>query len=154
VLMIFIALFAATSLLMADEEKEEVYLSGNTNTSAGDFVVHLSEDLYHFQGRVHEVYKVSYDNTNMNMKIAVNTEGDCKSFVAYNGEFTFFYNCNKFGFGVRKVMFDNFWAHEQFSAEQYHQQSIMKCDKIIDKKDAVRLIAVYVPMLYRGEISN
>jgi hypothetical protein len=25
-------------------------------------------------------------------------------FVAYSGEFMFFYNCNKHGFGVRKVM--------------------------------------------------
>lgn len=154
VLLIFTALFAASSLLLADEEKADVYFTGNTNSAAGEFVVQTSEDLYHFQGRIYEVYKVSYDDSRRNMKIAVNNEGKCTSFVAYNGAFTFFYNCNKFGFGVRKVMFENHWTHHQFSPNAYHKQSIMKCDKDIDKKEAIRLIAIYQPMLYKGEISN
>ena len=154
VLLIFAALFAVSTLLLADEERSELYLSGNTNSSAGEFVVQTSEDLYHFQGRIYEVYQVSYDDPDKNMKIAVNMEGKCNSFVAYNGEFSFFYNCNKFGFGVRKVFFDNPWVHDQFSSREYQEQTIMKCEKEVEKKEAIRLIAIYVPLLYREEISN
>ena len=135
VLLIFISLFAASALLMADGEKSELYLSGNTNSSAGEFVVQTSEDLYHFQGRVYEVYQVSYDDPSRNMKIAVNMDGKCDSFVAYNGEFSFFYNCNKYGFGVRKVFFCDPWVHDQFNSRRYQEQSIMKCDKAVEKKE-------------------
>ena len=154
VFLIFTSLFAASTLLLADGEKSELYLSGNTNSSAGEFVVQTSEDLYQFQGRLYEVYDVSYDDPSRNMKIAVNVEGKCNSFVAYNGEFSFFYNCNKYGFGVRKVFFCDPWVHDQFSSKKYQEQSIMKCEKVVDKTDAIRLIASYVPLLYREEISN
>ena len=58
----------------------------------------------------------------MNMNIAVNNEGECTSFVAFNGEFMFFYNCNKYGFGVRKVMFSNPWAKDVFDPQQRHRR--------------------------------
>ena len=150
VLMIFTSLFIASSLLLADGVKTEVYLSGDSNSPAGLYVVQITDDVYQFQGRIYEVYQVNYDDPRKNMKIAVNMEGKCRSFVAYNEEFSFFYNCNKFGFGVRKVMFDNPWVHKQFQPEKYQQQSILMCDKVIDKRDAIQLIACYVPMLYRG----
>jgi hypothetical protein len=154
VILIVSSLFAASAILLADGETSELYLSGNTNSSAGEFVVQTSADLFQFQGRVYEVYKVSYDDPSKNMKIAVNIEGKCNSFVAYNGEFSFFYNCNKYGFGVRRVFFCDPWVHERFSSEEYQEQSIMKCEKVVDKKEAIRLIASYVPLLYREEISN
>ena len=84
----------------------------------------------------------------MNMKIAVNTtNGKCKSFVAYNGEFMFFYNCNKHGFGVRKVMFSNPWVKDGFNAQQFHDQSVLMKDRKVEKKEAVGMIAAYVPQL-------
>lgn len=148
-LMLLIAsLLLTNSLLFADSGASEVYLSGESNSSAGDFVVQTTKDIYHYQGRVYEVYKVNYDNPSMNMKIAVNTEGNCNSFVAYNGQFSFFYNCNKHGFGVRKVMFANPWVNEQFSPDEYHDQSVLMNQKRIEKKQALRLIACYMPLLY------
>jgi hypothetical protein len=84
----------------------------------------------------------------MNMQIAVNLDGKCTSFVAMQEErFMFFYNCNKHGFGVRKVMFSNPWAKDDFDAQQFHDQSVLMQDKKIEKKSAVGLIASYVPLL-------
>ena len=146
--MVFASLFLSTSLLFADGTDTEVYLTGSTNSSAGDYVVQTTDDLFHFQGKVYEVYKVSYDDPAMNMRIAVNTEGKCTSFVAYNGQFSFFYACNKYGFGVRKVMFNNPWVQDQFSHLEYHDQTILRCERSIEKKLAIGTIATYVPLLY------
>lgn len=131
----------------ADGETTEVFLTGNSNSPAGEFVVQTTDDMFHFQGKEYDVYKVYYDDPEMNMRIAVNNEGRCDSFVAYNGEFMFFYDCNKHGFGVRKVMFSNPWAKDQFSAVQFHDQSVLLKDRKIEMKQAVGLIAAYVPRM-------
>ncbi len=147
VMTIVIALFVSTMFAFADGETTEVFLSGTSNSSAGDFVVQTTNDMFHYQGSKYEVYRVYYDDPDMNMKIAVNIEGKCTSFVAFNGEFMFFYNCNKHGFGVRKVMFSNPWVKDDFNAQRFHDQSVLMKDRKVEKKQAVGLIASYVPQM-------
>lgn len=142
-----VALFLFLPPVFADGETTEVYLTGTTNSSAGDFVVQTTNDMFHFQGEEYEVFRVYYDDPELNMKIAVNTEGKCESFVAYNGEFIFFYDCNKYGFGVRKVMFSNPWVKDGFDARQFHDQSVLMKQRRVEKKEAVGLIAAYVPIM-------
>lgn len=145
VMTIVVALFVSATFAFADGETTEVFLSGTSNSSAGDFVVQSTNDMFHYQGSEYEVYRVYYDDPEMN--IAVNAEGKCTSFVAFNGEFMFFYNCNKHGFGVRKVMFSNPWVKDEFNAQQYHDQSVLMKERKVEKKQAVGLIAAYVPQL-------
>ena len=147
VMTIVVALCISATFVFADGETTEVFLTGTSNSSAGDFVVQTTNDMFHFQGNEYEVFRVYYDDPEMNMKIAVNTEGKCTSFVAFNGEFMFFYNCNKHGFGVRKVMFSNPWAKDEFDPQQFHDQSVLMKQKKVEKKQAVGLIAAYVPQL-------
>jgi len=144
---IVVTLCVFSAFAFADGETTEVYLTGTSNSSAGDFVVQTTTDVFHYMGREYEVFRVYYDDPAMNMKIAVNSEGQCTSFVAFNGEFMFFYNCNKHGFGVRKVMFSNPWAKDVFDPQQYHDQTVLLKDKEVEKKNAVGLIAAYVPQL-------
>ena len=141
------SLCLSTIFAFAEGETAEVFLTGSSNSSAGDYVVQTTSDLFHFQGREYEVFRVYYDDPEMNMKIAVNIKGECTSFVAFNGEFMFFYNCNQQGFGVRKVMFSNPWTKDSFDAQQFHDQSVLMKKKKIEKKQAVGLIASYVPHL-------
>ena len=147
VMTIVVALCVSATFVFADGETTEVFLTGTSNSSAGDFVVQTTNDMFHFQGNEYEVFRVYYDDPDMNMKIAVNTEGKCTSFVAFNGEFMFFYNCNKHGFGVRKVMFSNPWAKDVFDPQQFHDQTVLLKDRKVEKKNAVGLIAAYVPQL-------
>lgn len=144
---IVISLCLSTTFAFADGETTEVFLTGTSNTPAGDYVVQSTSDIFHFQGSEYEVYRVYYDDPEMNMKIAVNTDGKCTSFVAFNGEFMFFYNCNKHGFGVRKVMFSNPWVKDAFDAQQFHDQTVLMKKKRVEKKQAVGLIASYVPQM-------
>jgi len=142
-----VMLFSLTAFVFADGETAEVFLTGTSHSAAGDFVVQTTNDMFHFQGGEYEVFRVYYDNPEMNMKIAVNMTGPCTSFVAFNGEFMFFYNCNRDGFGVRKVMFSNPWVKDSFDARQFHDQSVLMKDRRVVKKDAIGLIAAYVPQM-------
>ena len=144
---IVVALCLSATFAFADGEITEVYLTGTSTSSASDFVVQTTSDMFHYMGREYEVFRVYYDDPSMNMSIAVNNEGQCTSFVAFNGEFMFFYNCNKHGFGVRKVMFSNPWAKDAFDAKQFYGQSVLMKERKVEKKQAVALIASYVPQL-------
>jgi hypothetical protein len=142
---IALALVMTTGMVFADGEITDVFATGSTNTPAGDFVVRTTNDVFHYQGAVYEVYKVYYDDPAMNMKIAVNAEGKCKSFIAYTKEYTLFYDCSKHGFGVRKVLFSNPEAHKKFDPIEYQHQTVLRKNRKIEKKDAVELIAAFLP---------
>ncbi len=140
-----IAIVMTTGMVFADGEITDVYTSGTSNGPAGDFVVRTTNDVFHYQGMEYEVYKVYYDDPTMNLKIAVNTDGKCKSFIAYTDQYTLFYNCNKYGFGVRKVMFCSPAVQKHFDHLKFQEQSVLRKERKIEKKDAIELIAAFLP---------
>jgi hypothetical protein len=142
-----VALLFVASALFADGEATEVYMTGSTNTTAGDFVVSGTDDVYHFQGQEYTVYDVYYDNPSHNMRIAVAQEGNCKSFIAYTDGYWFMYNCTKEGFGVRKSLFTSAAVRDGFDAREYQNQSVLVKTRKIEKDQAVGLIASYLPKL-------
>jgi hypothetical protein len=44
-------------------------------------------------------------------------------------------------------MFSNPWAKDVFDPQQFHDQSVLMKKKKVEKKQAVGLIAAYVPQL-------
>lgn len=142
-----VAILFVSTAVFADGEATEVYLSGSTNTSAGDYVVTGTDDVYHFQGDEFQVYNVYYDDPSHNMKIAVLEEGDCKSYIAFTDGYWFMYNCTKEGFGVRKAMFNSALIRDGFDARQYSNQTVLVKKKNIERDQAVGLIAAYLPKL-------
>ena len=46
-------------------------------------------------------------------------------------------------------MFSNPWAKDAFDAQQFHDQTVLMKEHKIEKKQAVGLIASYVPQLKR-----
>ncbi|MFH0756365.1 MAG: hypothetical protein V2B15_03665 [Bacteroidota bacterium] len=139
-------LFVSTAVF-ADGEANEIFLSGSTNTAAGDFVVTGTDDVYHYQGDEYKIYNVYYDNPTHNMKIAVLEDGACKSYIAYTNGYWFRYNCTKEGFGVRKAMFNSPAVRDGFDANAYSDQVILVKTRKIEKDKAVGLIAAYLPKL-------
>ena len=142
-----VAMLFVSTLVFADGEATEVYLSGSTNTAAGDYLVTGTDDVYHFQGQEYQVYNVYYDNPSHNMKIAVLEEGNCKSYIAFTEGYWFMYNCTKEGFGVRKSMFSSPAVRDGFDARQFSSQTILVKKRNIERDQAVGLIAAYLPKL-------
>lgn len=62
VMTMVIALCVFSTFAFADGETTEVFLTGSSNSAAGDFVVQTTSDMFHFQGREYEVYRVYYDD--------------------------------------------------------------------------------------------
>ena len=141
------ALLFVSTAMFADGEISEVYLTGATNTAAGDYVVTGTDDVYHYQGQEFVVYNVYYDDPSHNMKIAVSNDGECDSFIAYTGGYWFMYNCTKDGFGVRKSMFNSPAVRDGFDSREYQSQSVLVKDRKIEQDQAVGLIAAYLPKL-------
>jgi hypothetical protein len=147
--MVLIASFLLVApMLFADGTISEIYLTGTADTPAGEFVVLNSDDIYYFDGLVYEVYEVRYEDHSKDMFIAVHTGADCNSFIAYNGEFTFFYSCDENGFGIRKVMFNNPSVHETFSPEKFRCQSVLCKKRKTERRLAIETVATFVPDLY------
>ena len=142
-----VALLFVSSAMFADGETNEVYLTGATNTAAGDYVVTGTDDVYHFQGQEFTVFNVYYDDPSHNMKIAVNLDGECDSFIAYTGGYWFMYNCTREGFGVRKAMFTSPAVRDGFDSNEYHDQTVLVKTRKIEQDQAVGLIAAYLPKL-------
>jgi hypothetical protein len=142
-----VALLFVTSALFADGEASEVYLTGTTNTNAGDYVVTGTDDVYQYQGQEFKVYNVYYDNPSHNMKIAVSNSNDCNSFIAYTDGYWFMYNCTREGFGVRKSLFTSPTVRDEFDSKEYQKQSILVKTRKIEQDQAVGLIAAYLPKL-------
>lgn len=142
-----LTLLFVSAAVFADGETSEVYVSGTTNTAAGDFVVTGTDDVYHYQGQEYKVYNVYYDNPLHNMKIAVLDEGSCKSYIAFTDSYWFRYNCTKDGFGIRKAMFNSPSSRDEFNAQAFQEQTILVKARKIEKDQAVGLIAAYLPKL-------
>jgi hypothetical protein len=138
-------LFVSTALFA--DGANEIFLSGTTNTAAGDFVVTGTNDVYYYQGNEYQVYNVYYDNPQHNMKIAVLDEGTCKSYIAFTKNYWFRYDCTRDGFGVRKSMFNSATIRDSFDAKEFHNQSVLVKTRKIEKDQAVSLIAAYLPKL-------
>lgn len=146
-LTIAVALAMTTGTAYADGGTAKVYAKGETNTPAGDYVVRATNDVYHFQGEELEVYKVYYDDPSMNMNIAVKKGMWGRSFIAYTDDYSVFYNCDRNGFGVRKIMFTNADVQKKFNSVQYQKQTVLQEQDRIEKKEAIDLIATYLPGL-------
>jgi hypothetical protein len=142
-----VALLFVSTAMFADGEINEVYLTGATNTAAGDYVVTGTDDVYHYQGQEFSVYNVYYDDPSHNMKIAVSNDENCDSFIAYTGGYWFMYNCTKEGFGVRKAMFNSPAIRDGFDSNEYHDQTVLVKTRKIEQDQAVGLIAAYLPRL-------
>jgi hypothetical protein len=142
--------FVITATAFAKGDGTGTFTQGTTDTPAGDYVVSYSQELYYFQGDTYEVYQVSYEDPSMNFKLAVNKTGRCKSFIAYNDDYSLFYKCDENGFGVRKVMFKNRTCSENFDPVVYQAQSQLNEEQRIDKKDAVDIIASSLPKLQKS----
>jgi hypothetical protein len=153
-MMLIASLMAVSPQLFADGSTAAVYLTGTTESPAGDYVVLNTEELYYYNGNTYDVYLVQYENLNSDLKIAVHTGKECNSFIATNGKFTFFYSCDENGFGIRRVMFNNPLVKESFSPEQFHCQSVICKKRRINRPTAVETVACFVPQLYKSQGGN
>lgn len=142
-----LAFLMAGNIVLAEDKSKGSYISGNSNSAAGDYSVEETNDKFYFQGNAFEVYGIEYENSALNSKIAVNTGSENYSYVVIGKDYKLFYESSEEGFGVRKVKFSNPDAHERFDVIEFKEQTILSESKNIDRKEAIELITANLPAM-------
>lgn len=148
------SLMAVSPLLLAGRNAAAVYLTGTTGSPAGEYVVLSTVEVYYYNGNTYDIYLVQYENLKSDVNIAVHMGDNYNSFIASNGQFTFFCGCDENGSGIRRVMFRNPEVQEFFSPEQFRCQSVLCKKRAVNRLMAVETVACFVPQLYKSQRGN
>ena len=140
-LKLFLAIFVLSLTSVFASHDSPILLSGTTITGI-NYIVYHSEEIYHFNGNVYDIYMIDYEGLE-NAKLAVLD----KSYIVLGENFTIFYESTRNGFGVRKIFFQNPLIKEKFNSEEYQKQTILNDNKRIGTKNAIGLVVSYFPKL-------
>jgi len=127
---------------------------GNTNLELGDYVIEKSIAPLIVDARILPTYEVSYENSDMNIKIAVdNSDKKCRKLIVVSDHLCVQYNCDGKIFGVN--LLEEKYADNGISdsnlyldtSEYFRQKLISQSAK--KEIDQIMLISVYFPKLVK-----
>lgn len=127
---------------------------GNTNYELGAFVVEKSSAPVIFDATLLPTYEVSYENSDMTIRIAVdNSDRKCRKFIVVSDNLAMQYNCDGRIFGV--AMPDMAYIEDgipsskvNLDRSEYHRQKVLTQQKK-SEIEQIRLICVYFPKLVK-----
>jgi hypothetical protein len=137
-------------IISAASFAREITVNGKTNLAYGDYTV-KSADPVSINGVKYNSYKISYQNSPMEVTVLVGKDNNCKKYIVMSDKLAVQYVCNQHYFGVEKL--DN-EIRETLSAASdvslnrdayFHQKKIT--EGMNSEIENTRLIAVYFPML-------
>ena len=144
---VIFTLATSSHFAFAEDKDKNIYTQGISTEAAGDFIVEITDESFFFQDNAYEVYSVSYDNAELNTKIAVNIFSDSYTYIVIGEDYKLFYENSEEGFGVRRVKFANLDANERFDAMEFSEQSILSETRQRFKKKTIDLIISNLPDL-------
>jgi hypothetical protein len=132
----------------------EVVAEGKTHTALGDYKIEVDDNSVTINGEEFTPFIISYQNTNLEVKVAVKKEDDCKKYYVLSDELSVQYVCNANYFGVE--MLDKSFEKEGYStsnasldrSEYFHQKVLTSGNGF--ELDCTMLIAAYFPRLIKN----
>ena len=132
----------------------QVVIKGKTNTPLGVYTVEKSPDPVMIGDQELETYIISYENSEKQVKVAIDKEKKCKKYLVCCEDMSIQYICNNEYFGIEKL--DRKYTKEGYQTDIhrinqgafYHQRIITREDKT--DRNCLGLIAVYYPQLIRN----
>jgi hypothetical protein len=151
-------LIAATLLLAFSTASfsGQLVTEGQSNTSLGNYKIEIADNPVTFNGEVLKTYVISYQNSPLQVKVAVKKEKDCKKYIVLSEKLSVQYVCNGSYFGVQKLKNSPEIEKNGFSTsdealnrtEYFHQKLISgKTDEL----ESTQFIAAYFPLLLKSE---
>lgn len=133
----------------------EPVAEGKTNNELGSYYVEKSEAPIIVDARILTTYKVSYENSEMTVRIAVdNRDKKCRKFIVVSDNLAMQYDCNGKIFGVK--MPDQAYVEDgipgsmiNLDRSEYHKQKVLT-QKKKSEIEQVKLIAVFFPKLIKN----
>lgn len=130
---------------------KEVIAKGNTFSALGDYKIETTDNPFAIKGDNCTAYKISYENSDMDVTIVVCKDKKCKRYVVLSDKLSIQYVCNQYYFGVERL--DKSFEKEGFKTsdaslnkiEYFHQKVLGPGQK--SELEATTLIAAYFPFL-------
>jgi hypothetical protein len=132
----------------------ELVAEGKTYSAMGDYKIEIADNPVTINGDVFTAFVISYQNTPLEVRVAVKKEHDCKKYIVLSEKLCVQYVCNANYFGVERLdksyEKDGYLTSDLFldKNEYFHQKVLtsgMGCEL-----DNTRLIASYFPMLIKN----
>jgi hypothetical protein len=151
----FFAALLIVSFSSASFSREFV-AEGKTYSALGDYKIKLASNPVTINGAELKAYVISYENSPMEVKVAIMKDKKCKNYIVLSDKLSIKYVCNGDYFGVQKLgksfEKDGILTSEKAlnRTEYFHQRLIAQGKQ--DEIEATRLIAAYFPMLIKDEL--
>jgi len=130
---------------------KKVVAKGQTFSALGNYKIETVDNPVLLKGDDCQAYKISYENTPMEVTVIVCKENKCKNYVVLSDKLSVQYTCNKVYFGVERL--DKSYEKEGYKttddnlnrAEYFHQKVLGPGQQ--PELEATKLIAAYFPFL-------
>jgi hypothetical protein len=131
----------------------ELVASGATHSALGDYKVETADNTVTINGEELKAYVISYQNSPLEVTVAIKKEKKCKNFIVLSEKLSVQYTCNENYFGVEKLDKALQVEETDFSttdaalnkSEYFHQKVIAPGKN--GEVENTQLIAAFFPML-------
>lgn len=148
-------LFAAllTIAIGSASYSRELIAEGKTYSALGDYRIEIADKPVIINGEEFKAFVISYQNTPLEVKVAVRKEHDGKRYMVLSDKLCIQYVCNANYFGVERLdksfEKDGYVTSDLYldRGEYFHQKVLTSGQGC--ELDNTRLIASYFPMLIK-----
>lgn len=132
----------------------ELVAEGKTYSAMGDYKIEIADNPVSINGDEFKAFVISYQNTPLEVRVAVRKEHDCKKYIVLSEKLCVQYVCNANYFGVERLdksfEKDGYTTSDLFlDKNEYFHQKVLTSGKGCEL-DNTRLIASYFPMLIKN----
>jgi hypothetical protein len=131
---------------------------GKSNSSLGTYKIEIADNPVTLNGEVLKTYTITYENSPLQVKVAVKKEKDCKRYIVLSDKLSVQYVCNGTYFGVQKLGKSSEIEKNGFSTSdealnrtEYFHQKLLTSGKP-DEIESTQFIASYFPLLIKNEL--
>jgi hypothetical protein len=133
----------------------ELIAEGKTYSALGDYRIEFADKTITINGDEFKAFVISYQNTPLEVRVAVRNERDCKKYIVLSEKLCVQYVCNASYFGVERL--DKSYAKDGYATSdmyldknEYFHQKVLTSGQGCEL-DNTRLIASYFPMLIKNK---
>jgi hypothetical protein len=154
--MIFAALL--TVAFSSASFSKELVAEGKTYSVVGDYRIEIADNPVIINGDEFKAFVISYQNTPMEVKVAVRNERNCRKYIVLSDKLCVQYVCNANYFGVERL--DKSFAKDGYiTSDKYLDKNEYFHQKVLTsgqgcELDNTRLIASYFPMLIKNSVEE
>jgi hypothetical protein len=133
---------------------KEIVAEGKTHSALGDYRIEIADNPLLINGEEFKAFVISYQNSPMEVKVAIRNEGKCKKYFVLSDKLSVQYVCNADYFGVERL--DKSFEKDGYStsdvtldrSEYFHQKAISSGQGC--ETDNTMMIAAFFPRLIKN----